>query len=93
MLILRSVSVFPILALQEYRKLAHQAQALEVLLPLVQEEAERGNGRLGTSPHMGDEDHALLDKLEKTKARAKRRLSDMANPNFGSIFRYFGYRT
>lgn len=75
-------------ALQEYRRLSHQAQALEVLLQLVQEVAERGGGGVGTSPHMGKEDLALLDKLERTKARAKRRISDMANPNFGSIFRY-----
>lgn len=68
---------------QEYRQLAHQAQALEVLLPLVQEAAELSEGRL----HMVEEDHALLDALELAKWRLKRRISDMANENFGSIFR------
>lgn len=68
----------------EYRRLSHQAQALEVLLPLVQEAAELSDGeRL----HMVEEDHALLDALERKRARLKRRISDMANRNFGSIFR------
>lgn len=65
--------------------MSHQAQALEVLLPLVQEAAELSEGgRL----HMVKEDHALLDALELAKWRLKRRISDMANKNFGSIFRY-----
>lgn len=36
---------------------------------------------------MVEEDHALLDALERKRARLKRRISDMANRNFGSIFR------
>lgn len=56
-------------------------------MPLVQEVAEQGNlGNFGAM-HLVKEDHDLLDKLDKTRARIKRQISDMANRNFGSIFR------
>lgn len=67
--------------------LAHREQALEVLLPLVQAAAEMARPSNGFTPQMGDEDHELLDTLERSRARTKRKISDMANPYFGSIFR------
>lgn len=78
---------------QRYHQLSRMAQALDVLLPLVQDVAEmHGSGGSGISyigvvPEMGDEDHALLDRLERRKALVKRSISDMTSRSFGSIFR------
>ena len=75
---------------QAYLRLSHRAQALDVLLPLVQDKAEQGGGGppAGLVPQMSDEDHKLLDRLECRRVKLKRRISDMANRSFGSIFRY-----
>ncbi|CAN0222464.1 unnamed protein product, partial [Hapterophycus canaliculatus] len=63
-----------------YHQLSRMAQALDVLLPLVQDVAEMHGGR-------GEGDHALLDRLEKRKGLVKRSISDMTSRSFGSIFR------
>lgn len=60
---------------------------MEVLLPHVQMVAEQTGSFDGLTPQMTDEDHDLLDNLQRSKARLRRRLCDMANRNFGSIFR------
>lgn len=77
---------------QAYLGLSHRAQALDVLLPLIQDVAEQGGGEgglpVGLVPKISEEDHQLLDTLERRRVRLKRRISDMANKNFGSIFRY-----
>eukprot|EP00904_Undaria_pinnatifida_P001496 jgi/Undpi1/11347/HiC_scaffold_30.g13644.m1 len=74
-----------------YLGLSHRAQALDVLLPLIQDVAEQGGGEgglpVGLVPKISEEDHQLLDTLERRRVRLKRRISDMANKNFGSIFR------
>ncbi|CAM9285200.1 unnamed protein product [Scytosiphon promiscuus] len=78
-----------------YHQLSRMAQALDVLLPLVQDVAEMHGSRgdmgamptIGVVPEMRDEDHALLDRLEKRKALVKRSISDMTSRSFGSIFR------
>ena len=77
---------------QAYLRLSYRAQALDVLLPLIQDKAEQGEGGppAGLVPQMSDEDHELLDHLEKRRVKLKRRISDMANRSFGSIFRYDG---
>lgn len=85
---------------QRYHQLSRMAQALDMLLPLVQDVAEMQGGRgdgsdigaFGVVPEMGHEDHALLDRLEKRKALVKRSISDMTSRSFGSIFRYVHVR-
>lgn len=76
---------------QKYHQLSQRALALEVLLPLVQDVAEVQGSKgleIGAVPEMSEEDHSLLDRLEKRKALVKRIISDMTSPSFGSIFRY-----
>ncbi|CAN0133265.1 unnamed protein product [Ectocarpus fasciculatus] len=80
-----------------YHQLSKRALALEMLLPLVQDVAEMHGGQangldhaaaMSTAvPEMGDEDHALLDQLERRRALVKRSISDMTSRSFGSIFR------
>ena len=75
---------------QKYHQLSQRALALEVLLPLVQDVAEMQGSKgleIGAVPEMKEEDHSLLDRLEKRKALVKRSISDMTSPSFGSIFR------
>lgn len=55
---------------------------------MVQDVAEMQGGlEIGAVPEMREEDHSLLDRLEKRKALVKRSISDMTSPSFGSIFR------
>lgn len=83
-------------ARQRYHQLSRMAQALDVLLPLVQDVAEMQGGGdcddgilpVGVVPEMGEEDHALLDRLEKRRALVKRSISDVTSRSFGSVFRY-----
>lgn len=79
-----------------YHQLSKRALALEMLLPLVQDVAEMHGGQAKSDhvaamstavPEMGDEDHALLDQLERRRALVKRSISDMTSRSFGSIFR------
>lgn len=76
-----------------YHQLSKRALALEILLPLVQDVAEMHGGQVNSLemntavPEMGEEDHALLDQLERRRALVKRSISDMTSPSFGSIFR------
>ena len=75
---------------QKYHRLSQRALALEVLLPLVQDVAEMQGSKdleMGAVPEMREEDHSLLDRLEKRRALVKRSISDMTSQSFGSIFR------
>ncbi|CAM9196738.1 unnamed protein product [Ectocarpus sp. 6 AP-2014] len=76
-----------------YHQLSKRALALEILLPLVQDVAEMHGGQVNSlerntaMPEVGEEDHALLDQLERRRALVKRSIGDMTSPSFGSIFR------